>query len=753
MKRYILMLSFILASLAIMNCEKVGDDVNGSLDHDIQSAYATEPQILADGVSTTEVVANVRTKDGSLATNMTVHFETTLGMIEEYAVTSNSGVAMVTLTSVASKSDLTAKITATVLDTSTSALKKVNSDHYTVALSIPGSNTDQPKISKLKKAGGQQDNQATIYVKFLGIAITSSVEEAVLPADGISKTRIQVEIRETTSFKPINDREVNAYAKYGSIQGTKKTDENGCLDFYLMADNQARNDTLRIEFGNKFIIKYPIRYVNPKFTLTPRALQVPADGQSRIQIVASMISYQNTPIIGAEVKFSTTAGVIPASALTDKEGNAIVDLIASTVPDPTVRVIARFHTLTDTAVVAFVTSNQVTPMTIILNADPNFIWVKETGNIDQTILSATVLGVNNQPLGNDIKVKFFILNGPGGGEVIEPSSSSHWVSNIVSTVNGVAQSTIRSGTKSGTVQIKAQLVDHPDVLSQTTNIVIRSGPPYIWIDPSNANHVIHHATLAVEPGKFNTCFGNPIQDIQVTAYFGDVYNNPVEDGTAVYFTTTGGIITSDATTCEKGQASVILQNVNPFPYLVSQDPNQLTPLIMTNPNNDHLKLNLTIPDFERGEVVNSIGTKKENDGIAVLLAHTWGKDQNGKLVKVWIIGEVIYSVGVAKFTAVTNKKELLPGEVATISIRLYDYNGNPVAAGSSLTASTTAGELSETDLMPDAVNYGYGQTFFTVQLLNNLNPEEDKATTALVKIKLDSPNGTGTLSISISLKI
>jgi len=265
--------------------------------------------------------------------------------------------------------------------------------------------------------------------------------------------------------------------------------------------------------------------------------------------------------------------------------------------------------------------------------------------------------------------------------------------------------------------------------------------------------VIDHVTIAIEPGKHNVAFGNPIQDIQVTAYFADKYQNPVEDGTAVYFTTTGGMITSDALTCEKGQAGVILQNVNPFPYLISNDPNQLTALKIPNPNDSNLMLNVSIPDFELGEVVNSIGTKKENDGMAIILAYTWGQDQNGKLIKVWKTAGVVYSVGVKKFSAENDKDSLSVGEIATIKIRVYDWNGNPVAAGSSLTVSTTAGELSDTNLMPGADRYGYGTTFFVVQLLNNLKPEEDKATTAMVKINLDSPNGTGKISIPIALKI
>lgn len=748
-----MIVSFILACLVMMKCDETGENVIGSRDHNIDTAYAAEPEILADGISTTQIIANVRNKDGLVAANMKVHFETTLGSIDEYAISDYSGNATVTLTSVASDTDLTAEISAVVLDTSLSSLNKNKLGQYTIILSIPDFTTDQTKLNKLNKTEEQQDSRTKIYVKFLGITMNASLDETILPADGISKTKVQVEIRETTSFRAVKNMEINGYTNYGSIQGNKITNENGCVDFYVVADDQAGEDTLRIEFGNKLTKKFPIQYIDPKLTLTPKAMQVPADGESNIQIAANLKSHRNTPIVGAEIRFSTTAGIISESATTNGEGNAIVELISTSVPDSMVTVTAKFHSLKDTVVVAFVTSSQVIPNSILLSANPNFIWVKETGNIDQTIISATVLGVNNQPLGNDIKVKFYIVNSPGGGESIEPSSGSPNESNITPTVDGIAQTTIRSGIRSGTIQIKAELVDFPDIVSKTTNVVIRSGPPYMWIDPNNANNVITHATLAIEPGKHNVAFANPIQPINVTIYFGDRYNNPIEQGTAVYFTTTGGIITSDALTNDLGQTQVTLQNVYPFPYLVSNDPNQLTSLNIPNPNDNSLMLDVELPDFEGGEVINSVGTTKENDGMAVLLAYTWGQDQNGNHIKVWTTGGVIFSRSIARFDAVTTKTELGVGETATIYIRVYDIHGNPVAAGSRLGVSSNAGELSDSNLMPGADRYGFGTTYFTVSLTNTLNPEEDEATSAVVKIELDSPNGTGKIAIPIYLKI
>ncbi len=753
MNKVAVLVILLMAYLLMVNCDEGGgDSVIGSRDHDIQSAVATEPEILANGISTTRIIANVRNKDGSKAQGMKVHFETTAGTIDELDISDSNGDAEVTLTSTASDTDLIAEITATVTDTTFSPLNKNAASSFSITLSIPGFETQNQKNTHLKKIGQQQDNRAKINVKFIGVTFQAEIDETILPADGISQAEIDIRLRETTSYKAITGAEIHALAKYGSIVGGNLTDERGRLEMFVVADDQEGEDTLQIEYGNKLTKQFSIRYLNPKFTLIPKALQAPADGESKIQIVANLLSHRNTPIEGGVIKFSTSAGMIPESAITDKNGDAIVDLIAGKEPDSMVVVVARFHSLKDTVLVSFGVGSGIMPNSIVLNADPNFIWVKETGNLDQTIISATVLGINNQPLGNDIGVKFYIINSPGGGEYIAPSSVSNRESAIIPTVDGIAKATIRSGIRSGTVQIKAELVDFPDIVSQTTNIVIRSGPPYMWIDPNDANNVIPHATLAVECGKHNVGFTNPIQDIQVTAYFGDKYNNPIEEGTAVYFTTTGGIITTDAVTNDKGQTDVVLQNIYPFPYLVSDDPNQLTSLHIPNPNNDILMLDIEIPDFEYSEVINSIGTTNENDGVAVMLAYTWGQDQNGNHIKVWTTARVVYSSVVAKFEAVTNKTELGVGESATIDIRLYDIHGNPVAAGSSLTVSTNAGELSGTNLLPSADRYGFGSTYFSITLTNTLKPEEDEPTTAVVKIELDSPNGTGKIPIPIYLR-
>lgn len=65
------------------------------------------------------------------------------------------------------------------------------------------------------------------------------------------------------------------------------------------------------------------------------------------------------------------------------------------------------------------------------------------------------------------------------------SAGSNHVSESVPTVNGYAKIAFHSGTISGTVRIKAMIVDIsgnvilPEVSSETTEIQVFSGPPYL----------------------------------------------------------------------------------------------------------------------------------------------------------------------------------------------------------------------------------------------------------------------------------
>ena len=177
------------------------------------------------------------------------------------------------------------------------------------------------------------------------------------------------------------------------------------------------------------------------------------------------------------------------------------------------------------------------------------IGVQSAGTDETATLTFVVLDAFGNPVDSDhaVDVNFSIANGPGGGEFLAPA---------VKTTNGSGrvQTTISSGTRAGTVQAIA-------TATNAEGTVIRSFPIVITITGGLPDD-LH---FSVVPESFNfpgyTRFGliNPI-----TAFVGDIYANPVQPGTAVYFTTNAGIIAGSGTTDALGRTTVELVSASPL---------------------------------------------------------------------------------------------------------------------------------------------------------------------------------------------
>ncbi len=765
MRLHLFHILLVLIGLALIHCEQDPEVLISSRFHSIKSVESNYLELYADGISSTKIVVIVHDNDGKEADSMKVVFRTTAGSLdgkgkESFDVTDVFGQASVELTSEASTIDINAEVTITVVDTAFGQLKKLRAP-YTVKIFAERDGNQQYIQSAIHKPVAGQGSEETITIRFIGVTLTASIEDTLLPADGLSETRLIIKLSETTSQRPVESAPIYLGTSRGTVSGLLYTNQNGVIDTGVKAARpaDAGHDTLRVTFGRGISQSIHLQYIIPKFSLSTSRTQTVADGKSGIEVTGTLLTQDNTPVIGGRVFFTTSDGIIPESALTNEYGKATVIMLPGREPNPDVRIIANYWSLRDTVYVSYIQTLQDIPNSILLKAEPNFIWVRETGNLEQTTISATVLGGEGQPVGNDFLVRFHVENSPGGGITIDPVSDiDPMISDTIRTKDGVASLNLRSGIRSGTVEISAELIEFPNIKSEATNIVIRSGPPYMWVDPANANNIIPHATMAVEPGKANTAFANPIEEIKISAIFGDKYNNPIEAGTAIYFTTTGGIITTDAVTGDQGQTLVFLQNVHPFPFLRTSDTQQLTSRFVPNPNDEKLYLdypaiNYNTWDFEGGEVLNTMGSTKENDGIALLLAYTWGENQNNQPIKVWTSLPLVFSVEIKRFTVESDRDTLNLGEAATIDIRLYDHNGNPVAGGSKLIATTNGGSLSETQLIPSATDWGYGTTYFQTHLINTLDPTKDKAKTAVVTLSLESPNGSMKKSVSVFLTL
>ncbi|MBN2410654.1 hypothetical protein JXQ31_03110 [candidate division KSB1 bacterium] len=659
-------------------------------------------KVKADGSSKLNLTARLFSHNNHPIAAAEIHFTSSDGIITEAAATNEEGEAKAVLLS----------------------SKNIN-----------------PDVKVIAKFGEIADTSHIAFVESLtpplGKLLLLDFEKQVY-RNGIEQVPVTATLVDE-QYQPLVNRAVYFSIVNGTIDSVARTNEDGQANVIYTPDAGETDltDFITARFDTIETTKQ-ITLLGVLLEVDANPSTIPGDGITTSTVTALLkLSTTLVAIPDANITFSTNLGIITNSSPTDEYG--VATALFSSKTSGTANITIRYGRITRTLSVEV--SPEI-PNSIVLTADPKFIWVKETGNLEQTIVTAQVLTQTGKPINSNVNVIFTIRNSPGGGEFLEPAVTGSTTESIpIQTVDGEAKIKLRSGIRPGTVEMEAKLEDY-DISARMTNLVIRSGPAYIYIDPADPNTVDGHMSIAFD--YLNLPGWMLLTDFKLTVSVGDKYNNPVDQGTTVYLRTTGGIVTTDTETDEKGISNATLITGHPLPYVSSDDPNAMNPHHILNPNANNLEIPITIPDFE--------GDGNENDGIAYVMARTHGRDQNGNDAEVWRIGFVVFSGPLNVFTVTTDRTSLNIGQVATLTIRIWDINGNPVAAGSELTAETTHGKLSATDLMPEKENYGLGSTIYQVQLTNDLKPE-DQSKTAIVNIKLDSPNGSTSRSVIIFLNV
>ena len=233
-------------------------------------------------------------------------------------------------------------------------------------------------------------------------------------------------------------------------------------------------------------------------------------------------------------------GLIPSSATTTGgTGNATVNYVSGS---DAVTVYLKIS-VDDGGVQASVdVPIQITPNatlnSIFLAVDSVTLSVKNTGGIETSWLRATGFDINGNPMPEGVTIVFSILDGPGGGEHLD--TLGYGPDSVVTNSQGIASTTIHSGTISGTVRVRA----YADViLSNATQVLIEAGPP---------------AQLVVGARNCNVPWWDDVGDsLEIRAIVSDIYLNPVNDSTVVYFTVDEGTMKSHNLRVMNGNGSVI----------------------------------------------------------------------------------------------------------------------------------------------------------------------------------------------------
>ncbi|MFQ5863947.1 MAG: invasin domain 3-containing protein [bacterium] len=657
----------------------------------------TNPEVVTPG-DTAVVQAYLFDQEGQPVAGEVVQFSASIGIVEPASnATNDSGVATTVFTA---PQDTGEAIITGQYGTSQKrsvTVKITISDSRPVYLDV---SAEPPVILA--------DNQSTSLIK----AVVSDQNNNPVP-DG---TQVNFEIIDGTGTIESNKVTTDGMAVSTLTSGTQPDTATVVVRVGLLTDTT----TVRYVVGEPATI-----------TVVADSTSLPADGVTSTAVTAYVSDAAGNPVADeTRVSFVADLGDITPNAQTNS-GRAVANFSSSVTGIATIQ--ASVGAIMGETTVQLLPGP---PNSILLSFAPNSLGVKDSGRNQTLRITAEVVDSKNNYVLDGTHVAFSIFSSPGGGEFLSST-------NPIPTLNGQAQVSLNSGIRSGSVRILAQVTDEfgapvvPEVRAVSTEIIIFAGPPYIEDvnDPSGS-----HLSVGVKP--LNVFGWNVVNNTaSVTAVVGDKFNNPVPPGTAVFFTTTAGVISTYAGFTDKeGVATVTIHTAQPYPT-ISRFYNTFF-----DPNEDHPDFNKgtnvipgPIPDFEGGEVLNSIGDYGENDGIARILAVTEGVDANGNSARVWSVTSLVFSGLIDVFDIEVSDTDLSPGESALITFKIYDVNGNPIVPGSEIAIRSSAGELSWTSL-----NTGDpGVTRYQVLLTNNIDPSdpEAQAATTTVTITVNSQNG------------
>ncbi len=312
---------------------------------------------------------------------------------------------------------------------------------------------------------------------------------------------------------------------------------------------------------------------------------------------------------------------------------------------------------------------------------------------------------------------------------------------------GQVSTTVNSGTVAGTIQLLARLM-------LKSGKLVESSPVVITVDgglPDQAHFELNASE--VNFAGYDWSERSPVPSPSFTAQAGDKYGNPVAPGTAIYFTTTGGIITAAGQTDATGHANATLYSGKPLPHTSGLD------TTLYGSANDPL---LPLLDGDHGFPADPTyfgnGT-----GYGYVKAFTQGENSaivadSGLICFSAATGPILLDDSLA-ISPITIK--LNTGSV-NIPVHISDRFGNPLESGSTITTSVTIPppppggggnvySVNATGLpstLDDFLTRGYGKTDFTLTIGVAQTQGTATATPFAVTITVNGRNGTRQATVS-----
>ncbi|HDR16949.1 MAG TPA: hypothetical protein ENN79_15975, partial [Desulfobacteraceae bacterium] len=536
---------------------------------------ASPANLTADGSSTSEIrVTVLDAKDNPVSDGETLTFEATEGTLANLTMTTTDGVATNT---------------------------------YTAPSSVP---TAGHATVTVRTAADIPDG--TVNITLIGpqiAGITLAANPTSLPADGTSQATISANVT-VAGGDPVPDGTTVTFSlspddpASGSITA-EATTGGGIAIATLTSSTTAGSVTIRAEAGG--------RRAQTNVEYTPGSISVNAvpnsllgTGLEEATLTVTIAKANGDPLTGGEITF----------ALSDQSLGTIGEVTETGEPGRYTAVFsaaAKGGTVTVTATATIDGTDVSGSDTVEIEPPPAFIEVTEgfpqpvaiaikgTGGQSTSQVVFDVKDIQGNLVADGYRVDFSILTAPEGGEEISPL--------FAYTASGKVGTVLRSGYKSGPVSIKAIYFHDTSVSTTTSQIAISGGPP-----------VGEEFGITAEYRNISGLWKAYLDD-GITLSAGDVYGNPVPDGTAISFKTynTGGLLEPGSSTTEGGIVRSTLKSVPGAETTPAQGFVSVTGEAVNGGRTAHVTSIAVVPDGI-GDIVyigtNGGGVYKSTDGGA-----------------------------------------------------------------------------------------------------------------------------------------
>ncbi|MDM7925009.1 MAG: invasin domain 3-containing protein [bacterium] len=530
---------------------------------------ATPKAILADGLDKSTIRVTVKDENGRAIAGQAVYFATTAGDIDYVSTTNNLGVTEATLVGTASAVDQTATVTVTVKGISKTLPVQFKGVQFEVTAdpryltadgvsqsrvtayvrettsrigigdavvqfgsnlgTIPGTvQTDVQGVAAALLTSSTVQGTARVVARFgnvfldtvnvqFGSQTASGIQQiAASPgyilANGQDQAFVSVKVVDAGN-RPVAGASVNFTASSGVIQTQDETDAMGVATVPLTSSESTTDvvSTVTATYGQQ-TLSTQVVFEGVQMTVSASPLAILADGRSTSTVrVVMKRTTSKIAITGAALRFATDLGTIPASASTNSEGVAQVNLTSSTSVG-TARVTVLYGaTLSGQASVNFQAS---IPTYLQVSATPP---VLPADGKSQSEIRAIISDANRNPVPDGTLVQFELARGSGS------------MDRQKTTVNGVASTLLTAGTRPDNAWVRVT----SGALRDSILVVYTVGQPYqVLINASPTRIAADGIEISNISARVLDEQGNPVTGVNVffTATIGDITPNAPTDG-------------------------------------------------------------------------------------------------------------------------------------------------------------------------------------------------------------------------------